>query len=127
MKASKKKQETKEFNLEEVCALWETEGKKGNLYLKGLDNEKKAIVGFYKKDKKNPKEPDVVICSTDEKGNAKDEIIALWSAVSKENKKEYFYGKAGDENVVGFYSEQVEGKNRPKIRVYFREEDGKLD
>ena len=126
MKASKKKQEAERVELEEVCALWETEGKKGNLYLKGLDNEKKQIVGFYRKDKKNPKEPDIVVCSCDEKGNAKDEIIALWSAVSKTSAKEYLYGKAGDENVVGFYTEKVEGKNLPKIRVYYREEN-KID
>lgn len=124
MKASKKKQEeAKKFDLEEVCALWETEGKNGNTYLKGVDNEKKPIVGFYKNNKKNPKEPDIVICSTDEKGNAKDEIIALWSSVSKESKKEYYYGKANDENVVAFLSEPVEGKNRPKIRVYYRNDD----
>lgn len=126
MKASKKKTEAKKQNLEEVCALWEVEGEKP--YLKGRDNEGKLVKGFYRTNKKNAKEPDIVVCSVDEEGKAKDEIIALWSQVSKETKKEYLYGKAGDESVVGFYSEQVEGKNRPKIRVYFRdEEENKLD
>ena len=124
MKASKKK-EAKKQALEEVCALWEMEGEKP--YLKGKDNEGKIVKGFYRTNKKNPKEPDIVVCSVDDEGNAKDEIVALWSQVSKETKKEYFYGKAGDENVVAFYSEQVEGKNRPKIRVYFRDEEEKLD
>lgn len=124
MKASKKKIEAKKPAMEEVCALWEKEGEKP--YLTGKDNEGKLVKGFYRNNKKNAKEPDIVICSTDEEGHAKDEIIALWSAVAKDTKKEYFYGKAGDEAVVGFYSEQVEGKNRPKIRVYFREEN-KLD
>ena len=32
--------------------------------------------------KKNPKEPDIVICDTNEEGKAKDEIIALWSAIA---------------------------------------------
>ena len=124
MKASKKK-EAKKQALEEVCALWEMEGEKP--YLKGKDNEGKVVKGFYRTNKKNPKEPDIVICSVDDEGKAKDEIVALWSQVSKDTKKEYFYGKAGDDNVVAFYSEQVEGKNRPKIRVYFRDEEEKLD
>ena len=124
MKASKKK-EAKKQALEEVCALWEMEGEKP--YLKGKDNEGKIVKGFYRTNKKNPKEPDIVVCSVDDEGNAKDEIVALWSQVSKETKKEYFYGKAGDENVLAFYSEQVEGKNRPKIRLYFRDEEEKLD
>lgn len=125
MKASKKKQEAKKQNLEEVCALWKVEGEKP--YLKGQDNEGKQVKGFYRNNKKNPKEPDIVVCSVDEKGQAKDEIIALWTTVSKETKKQYLYGKAGDEAVVGFYSEKVEGKNRPEIRVYFRGDEEKLD
>ena len=121
-----KKQETKEFNLEEVCALWEMKGEKP--YLKGQDNEKKVVLGFYRNNKKNPKEPDIVVCDTTENGKAKDEIIALWSTISKESKKEYLYGKTKDgEGVVAFYSQEVEGKNRPKIRVYFRDENEKID
>ena len=76
----KKVEEKKEFNLEEAFALWKQTGKNGE-YLKGKTTSECGdceIWGFYAKEKKNEKQPDLTICKKLDSGKM-EEIAVLWA------------------------------------------------
>ena len=116
----KKVEENKNFNLEEAFALWKQEGKNGE-YLKGKTTSEcgdTEIWGFFKKDKKNNKQPDLSICK---KVNDKmEEIAVLWITDNKDGKGKHLYGRTTEkENLIAFYGD--EKNNRPFIKAYFQE------
>lgn len=119
----KKVEEKKEFNLEEAFALWKQTGKNGE-YLKGKTTSEcgdTEIWGFYRKDKKNDKQPDLSICKkVDDK---MEEICVLWETKNKNNDGKHLYGKTSEkENIIAFYNEDSEN-NRPYIKAYFQDND----
>lgn len=116
-----KQTERKEFDLKEAFVLWENNGIKGNKYLKGftskeLDNM--TLVGFYNTNKKNPKEPDIRVCTVNKDGKADKEVASLWENIGK-NENRYLTGTTDEkEKLVGWYNNGSNEK-APYIRVYF--------
>lgn len=51
----------------QVASLWENKSKAGKLYLSGLDNEEKKLVGFYNTDTKGGKYPSIRVYYSDKK------------------------------------------------------------
>lgn len=109
-------------DLKEAFALWTNTAASGSEYLTGKCDDIK-LVGFFNTKKKNEKEPDIRIYSTDEKGNRSEEAVAsLWKNMSKGGK--YYLSGTDNENkkLVGFYNDNIiEFPNRPYIRVYYSE------
>ena len=118
----KKVEETKEFNLDEAFALWRQEGKNGE-YLKGKTTPECGdceIWGFYAKEKKNEKHPDITICKKN-KDEKMEEIAVLWESDNKDKKGKHLYGRTAEkENLIAFYNDDKEN-NRPYIKAYFQE------
>ncbi|MBR2705041.1 MAG: hypothetical protein IKE91_06205 [Clostridia bacterium] len=115
----KKEEKKEEFNLEEAFVLWKHEGKGGTSYLTGNTKEKVKLLGFFNKNKKNPKEPDVRIYTLDEEGNQQEEVCALWETESKSGHK-YLSGNSEDDFLVAFYND-VDGNDKlPYIRAYYK-------
>ena len=116
----KKVEEQKQFNLEEAFALWKREGKNGE-YLKGQTTSEcgdTEIWAFYRKEKKNEKQPDISVCK---KVNDKmEEIAVLWITKNKNNDEKHLYGKTSEnENLIAFFNDTK--NNRPYIKAYFQE------
>lgn len=106
-------------NLEQLMSLWIKEGKNGK-YLTGkvgMDADGFKVVGFYNGQKKNPKEPDIRIYESYDKGHAKEVLISLWGNTSKSGKL-YFTGLDNENNRVVAFVEEKPEKNRPNIRIY---------
>ena len=117
----RKKEETKkEFNLEEAFALWKQDGKNGE-YLKGKTTSECGdceIWGFYKKDKKNSKQPDITLCRKENEKMM--EIAVLWESDNKSGTGKHLYGKTSEnENLIAFYGDGT--NNRPYIKGYFQD------
>ncbi len=55
-----------------------------------------------------------------------DQVFALWKRKSKDGKSTYFTGKLGDTNVTAFYVTNKKNLKEPDMRVYTRDQDGKL-
>lgn len=109
----------KEFKMKEVFTLWLNKNNKGTQYLTGKTPDGLRLVGFFNGKKKNPKEPDVRIYQTDDKGNIVNDVeVALWVNISKNDKK-YLSGKIEDMRVVGFINSKSEPNSKiPYITVY---------
>lgn len=119
----RKKEEVKK-SLEEAFCMWISKGKNGE-YLSGKTTSEcgdTEIIGFFNKDKKNYKQPDITICKrVDDK--KLEEICVLWKSVSKDKTKPYLFGHTSEnENIVAFYND---GKNpkAPYIKGYFKDEE----
>ena len=121
--AEEAKKEEKKQELKEAFALWKNEGKNGKMYFTGKAKEDDTkLIGFMNTDKKNEKQPDLIVYVKPEE-SAKltndDKVASLWINTSK-NKKDYFTGLTNDnEKLVGFISD---GKNEkaPYLSVYFK-------
>ena len=110
-----------EFDLEEAFVLWSHKAKSGADYLTGSVGEMK-LIGFFNKEKKNEKEPDIRIYTIENDEISKEEVASLWRNVSKTGS--YYLTGTDNENIklVGFYNEKIfEFPNRPFIRVYYKE------
>lgn len=117
---SKKKEEREE--LKSLFGLWKRTSKNGLNYLSGLTEDRENLVGYYNPSKKNPKEPDIRIYTSNE-GQEQMEVASLWSNISK-NEKEYFTGRTNEnERIIGFINEGANEDNKqPYIRVYLTNE-----
>ena len=114
-------EKTMNRTLTPVFALWKKADKNGKPYFSGKTENGTFLTAFLNGNKKNPKEPDVRVCTQDQNHNlSKDEYVSLWANVSKSGKK-YLTGKIGDKRVVGFINDKAEG-NRPYVSVYYSEE-----
>ena len=108
--------------LEEAFVLWKNKAKSGLDYLSGKDLNGNKLVGFFNTKKENPKEPDIRIYNTDEKGSAKDEVASLWENIDKKDEK-YLTGSTNEkEKLVAWYGKENEEK-RPFIRAYFQDNE----
>lgn len=97
--------------LEEAFALWKHKDEAGEVYLAGNN-----LTGKYNTEKKNEKEPDIRIYTTDNKDYA-----SLWINTSKDGNM-YLTGMLKDgRRLVGFYTKELIN-NRPDIKVYYQEE-----
>ena len=122
-KTVEKKQGTKkEFTLKQVFAMWKETSKKGGSYFTGKC-DKGYLKGFYNTNKENPKEPDIRIYLTNDKGDLeKDSYLSLWCNTTKAGKK-YLSGKLDDKKVVGFINEKATEENKqPYFTVYFSDD-----
>lgn len=123
IKVNKEYEVKKEFDLKEAFALWQHVSKEGNSYLTGsVENMK--LIGFYNKNKKNEKEPDIRVYSVENDEISKEAVASLWKNLSKDNK----YYLTGTDNeglkLVGFYNDNIiEYPNRPVVRVYYKESE----
>lgn len=120
------KETKKEFNLEQAITLWIYKGKKGGKYLSGkAQYDGFKVKGFFNKEKKNPKEPDIRIYISADNGDlSKEEYCSLWCNVSEASGKKYLSGKLGEDCVVGFFNDKAEiGGTIPYINVYFSEDE----
>lgn len=63
-------------------------------------------------------------------GNTKEfklnQVLALWKKTSKSGNT-FFTGKAGDDNVVGFYNGKKKNPKEPDLRVYKVDSEGKAE
>lgn len=120
----KKKEERKEFNLEEAFVLWRNESKNKVHYLSGFTSEKLGkgkLIGYFNTKKKNPKEPDVRVYEVDTEGKQGKEVADLWESISSKEKR-YLTGTTDEkEKLIAFYGDENQEK-RPYIRVYFQED-----
>ena len=120
---TKQSQKVNEFKLEQAFVLWKNTSKAGKEYLKGKDLNGGKIIGYFNPNKKNTKEPDIRVYSTDKDGKTDKEIASLWDSESK-NKTRYLTGSTDEkEKVVGFYGKT---EKAPYISCYFKEEDKDL-
>lgn len=119
---TKKVEEKKEFTLEQVFAMWKETSKKGASYFTGKC-DKGYIKGFYNTNKQNPKEPDIRIYLTNDKGDLeKDVYLSLWCNTT-DNGKKYLTGKLGDKRVVGFINAKANEENKqPYFTVYYSDD-----
>lgn len=108
-----------EFNLEEAFVLWKHTAKSGVEYLSGNTKDKIQLMGFFNKNKKNPKEPDVRVYTLDENGKQQDEVCALWETESKNGNK-YLSGNSEDDFLVAFYNVTDGDEKHPYIRAYYK-------
>lgn len=115
----KKEEKKEEFNLEEAFVLWKHTGKSGVEYLSGNTKDKIQLMGFFNKNKKNPKEPDVRVYTLDENGKQQDEVCALWEVESKNGNK-YLSGNSEDDFLVAFYNVTDGDEKHPYIRAYYK-------
>jgi len=115
-------QEKKEFNLEQVFAMWKETAKSGTTYFTGY-YKGQSLRGFYNTEKKNPNEPDVKIYTTNDEGKlSKEPLLSLWCNATDEGKK-YLSGKLKDNRVVGFINEKANAENRqPYFSVYYSDD-----
>ena len=107
--------------LEEAFALWSNNAKSGMEYLTGKVGEMK-LIGFFNKEKKNEKEPDIRVYQLIDDEISKEAVASLWKNVSKGGN--YYLSGTDNENkkLVGFYNNKfIEFPNRPYIRVYYSE------
>ena len=107
--------------LEEAFALWSNNAKSGTEYLTGKVGEMK-LIGFFNKEKKNEKEPDIRVYQLIDDEISKEAVASLWKNVSKGGN--YYLSGTDNENkkLVGFYNNKfIEFPNRPYIRVYYTE------
>lgn len=107
--------------LEEAFALWSNNAKSGTEYLTGKVGEMK-LIGFFNKEKKNEKEPDIRVYELINDEISKEAVASLWKNVSKGGN--YYLSGTDNENkkLVGFYNNKfIEFPNRPYIRVYYTE------
>ena len=114
-----------EFDLEEAFVMWNHKAKSGIEYLTGSVGKMK-LIGFFNKEKKNEKEPDIRIYTIENDEISKEEVASLWNNLSKS--KKYYLTGYDNENIklLGFYNDSlIEFPNRPYIRVYFRESENK--
>lgn len=120
-----KKVEKKETKLEQVFAMWKETSKAGKTYFSGKTSEGN-VKGFYNKEKKNPKEPDIRIYLTNGDGELEKEVyLALWCNATEKGKK-YLSGKLDGQRVVGFINEKASKENKqPYFTVYYS--DDKLE
>lgn len=120
-----KNENVEETKLEDAFVLWKHKAKSGLEYLSGNTPKEKSdsisLVGFFNKNKKNPKEPDVRIYALDEEGNQADEVCSLWENTAKSGSK-YLSGLTSEkDNVVAFYNEIDETTKIPYIRAYYKQ------
>lgn len=116
------KEEVKK-QLEEAFALWKNTGKKGNDYLTGNDCNNHKLVGFYNKEKRNEKEPDIRIYELDSENKIGQSVCSLWNNESKDKKTKYLTGITSDnEKIVAFFNSNCTN-NQPIIRAYFKDEN----
>lgn len=118
LKTTQNKVEKKEFDLKEAFVLWKNTSKAGKEYLSGFvsNEEKTKIKGFFNTDKKNPKEPDIRVC-TEVEGKLV-EVATLWTNIDK-NEKKYVTGTTDDkEKLVGWFGQENQ-EMRPFIRCYY--------
>ena len=115
----KKEEKKEEFNLEEAFVLWKHNAKSGVEYLSGNTKDKIQLMGFFNKNKKNPKEPDVRVYTLDENGKQQDEVCALWETESKSGHK-YLSGNTEDDFIVAFYNDTDGNEKLPYIRAYYK-------
>ena len=107
--------------LKEAFALWNNTAKSGSEYLTGKCDDMK-LIGFFNKEKKNEKEPDIRIYIIENDEISKEAVASLWKNISKGGN--YYLSGTDNENnkLVGFYNTKfIEFPNRPFIRVYYSE------
>ena len=122
-KTIKGKEETSKKTMKDVMSLWLHTSNNGVEYLTGnLSNDLDGlkVTGFYNKEKKNEKEPDIRVYLLNEDGKTDHVIVSLWNQTSKDNKN-YLSGMTDEkEKVVAFINEDNKDTNKPYIRVYFK-------
>ena len=107
--------------LKEAFAMWSNTAKSGSDYLTGKCDDMK-LIGFFNKEKKNEKEPDIRIYIIENDEISKEAVASLWKNISKGGN--YYLSGTDNENnkLVGFYNTKfIEFPNRPFIRVYYSE------
>ena len=117
---------TEQKELKEAFALWSRKGQSGLEYYTGKCDDI-SLLAFVNTNKKNEKEPDIRVYTSDENNDDKlVEVASLWKNVSKKDKL-YLAGTDNeDEKLVGFYNDKfMEFPNRPYIRVYYKEQETK--
>lgn len=119
-KVAEPKTETKE--LKEAFALWARKAASGKEYYSGKCDDME-LIAFVNTSKKNEKEPDVRVYTTDENNEDKlVEVASLWKNLSKKDTL-YLSGTDNEgKKLVGFYNDKfMEFPNRPFITVYYKE------
>ena len=108
--------------LEEAFVLWKNKAKSGLEYLSGKDLNDKKLVAFFNTKKENPKEPDIRVYNTNDKGEMKDEVAVLWENTSKDNNLYLTGSTKENEKLVAWYGKENEEK-RPYVRAYFQDNE----
>jgi len=127
-KVEKKVEEpkTEQKQMKEAFALWTRKAKSGKEYFTGKCDDM-SLLGFANTSKKNEKEPDIRIYTSNENNDESlIEVASLWKNVSK-NDKLYLTGTDNEgKKLVGFYNDNfMDFPNRPFIRVYYKEQETK--
>lgn len=112
-------EKTKEFKLTEVFALWKKTSQNGTPYFTGKTKDGVHLTGFFNGKKKNPKEPDLRVYTTDQNDELK-EYISMWCKVSKGGNK-YLTGNVNGVWFTGFIRKNDNDK-APYVTVYLQEE-----
>lgn len=115
-------EQKKEFNLEQAFTFWINKSKAGKTYLSGRGKDGVKFIGFFTKEKQNPKEPDIEFYYHAENAEKKEAIFALWVNANNNGKK-YASGKYEEKRLIGFFNSKatVDGVI-PYLNVYFSEE-----
>ena len=123
MQTTKSAPSTNNKDLKEAFALWEKKGAKGVYYSgKTSDPEPVNIVGFITTEKKNEKQPDLLVYVSAEKDAEKVELAVLWKQESKSGKT-YYSGYTNEkEKLIAFINGDTKGGKYPTIRVYFKQD-----
>ena len=112
--------------LQGVFALWKCNSYNGKTYFSGKTEDGMNLIGFYNKDKKNLKEPDLRVYIKDDEGNlSAEEFVSLWVNATKRGKK-LLSGRLDGKKLIGFINAGADEKH-PYISVYFADEDEKQE
>lgn len=108
----------REFQMEDLGALWLKIGQNGGQYLSGKVNGV-SVMGFVNKENKNEKQPDITLYQIKDGKREQTSFTAFWVNTSKDGKRKYLTGKIGDLKIVGFFvKEGGVNTKRPYISLY---------
>lgn len=123
--AAENKSEQKQKQEMEVCMfLWTQKGGKFPYVTGrcGTGEDSFKVVGFFNNKKKNPKEPDLRIYESFEKGHSKDAVASLWIRESKQGLSYYTGADNESKRLVAFRNLNPKTEKSPSIIVYYENE-----
>ena len=115
--------------LERVIVLWIYSSKDGKkTYLSGKTEDGiLKLIGFFNKEKQNPKEPDIRLYTVHTTARGKTErseqvYTSLWVNATQNGKK-VISGKLNDRRLVGFFNSKAKvGGTIPYINIYWSDD-----
>ena len=122
-KTTQTQEQTKKATLEQVFALWRRTSKAGKSYFTGkvtIGENGKQLRAFFNTDKKNPKEPDLLIYEYTDNKISKEEFCSMWCNATNNGKK-YLTGKLGEKRIVGFIY-NGDNEKAPYLSVYYSDD-----